>query len=80
MSLTTTLILMGAAASLLATAILLERRERKPGRPPLVPYPLLQFLALLAILLLAGHLISLVTGEPYRGRFGLAVWRPLAFG
>jgi len=70
MTLTTTLLLMACAAGLLGYAILRERRGYTPGRPPLVPYTLLQFLAVLALLLLAGHVISLLTGEPYRGRFG----------
>lgn len=70
MSLTTTLLLMACAAALLGYTVWRERRGYAPGRPPLVPYALVQFVAVLVLLLLAGHVISLLTGEPYRGRFG----------
>lgn len=70
MSLATTSILFGIALSVLALASWAARREYVPGRPPLVPYGLIQFAALLAALLLAGHLVSLLTGQPFTGRMG----------
>lgn len=68
MSLTVTLILMAVAAAALGLATWAARREYVPGRPPLVPYGLIQFVALLAFLLLAGHVVTLVTGTPFVGR------------
>ncbi|GAK33959.1 MULTISPECIES: hypothetical protein [Iodidimonas] len=65
-----TLILMGAALGLLGLATLGGRRAYVPGKPPLIPYGALQFLAILLILLFAGHLITLITGQPFRGRLG----------
>jgi len=70
MDLTTTLSLMAAAFAAFGLATWRARRGHPPGKPPLIPYGVIQFAALLAVLLLAGHVISLVTGEPYRGRFG----------
>jgi len=78
MDLTTTLILIGVALAIFGLATLRARQGYTPGKPPIIPYGVIQFAALLAVLLLAGHVISLVTGQPYRGRFGLVL--PFALG
>jgi hypothetical protein len=45
-----------------------ERRPREIGRPPLVPYTAIQVLAVLVIILMLAHLVSLLTGQPLEGR------------
>lgn len=57
------------AGGALLAANLLSRRPYVPGRPPLVPYVWIEILAALAALLLAAHLVSLVTGTPLVGRW-----------
>jgi hypothetical protein len=55
----------------LAIAGLANWRERRPsdfGRPPLVPYATIQLIAVVVIILMAAHLISLLTGHPLKGR------------
>jgi hypothetical protein len=46
-------------------------RERRPGvlgRPPLVPYTAIQLVAVLVIIVMLAHLVSLLTGQPLQGR------------
>ncbi|GEQ97340.1 hypothetical protein JCM17844_09770 [Iodidimonas gelatinilytica] len=69
MTLFVTLSLMGVTLLVLALTTLLSRREYVPGKPPLVPYGFVQFVAILVLLMLAGHVITLVTGTPFKGRF-----------
>jgi uncharacterized iron-regulated membrane protein len=45
-----------------------ERRPRPLGKPPLVPYTAIQILAVLVIILMLAHLVSLLTGHPLKGR------------
>jgi hypothetical protein len=45
-----------------------ERRPRDLGRPSLVPYSAIQVLAVLVIILMLAHLVSLLTGHPLEGR------------
>jgi hypothetical protein len=45
-----------------------ERRPRPIGQPSLVPYTAIQILAVLVIILMLAHLVSLLTGHPLRGR------------
>lgn len=67
--------------SLFATAVLLilsllaaalaNWRERRPhalGKAPLVSYPAIQMVAIVVAVLLIAHLVSLLTGQPLRGR------------
>lgn len=72
MSLALTLSLLAGAGIALFVIVWRERRaarsERGPGRVPLLPPPMLQFLLLVLIFLLLAHLLSLVTGTPHRGR------------
>lgn len=68
MSLTLTLLLLAGALSLVAFANWRERRERPLGSAPLVSYPALQMIGIVLAVLLMAHLVSLLTGQPLRGR------------
>jgi len=68
MSLTVTLLLLAATLSIIAFANWQERRKRPLGKTPLVSYPALQMLGILFVVLLLAHLVSLLTGQPLRGR------------
>ena len=60
-------VLLGA----LAIAVLANWRERRPrdlGRPPLVPSIAIQTIAIVVVILMLAHLVSLLTGQPIRGR------------
>ena len=69
MNLSTTLLLMALTAGILGLSLWRARADYVPGRPPLLPHGLVQFVCLILLLLLAGHVISLLTGTPWRGRF-----------
>ena len=69
LGLTETLVGLAVAAAILLAANLLSRRPYVPGRPPLLPYVWIEILAGLAALLLAAHLVSLLTGTPLVGRW-----------
>ena len=45
-----------------------ERRPRDLGQPSLVPYSAIQVLAVLVIILMLAHLVSLLAGAPLKGR------------
>lgn len=47
-----------------------SRKPYVPGEPPLVPYGAVQFVGFLVIILMAAHLITLLTGQPFTGRRG----------
>jgi hypothetical protein len=70
MSLGVTLVILAAAAVVFALATYKARQPYEPGRPPYVPYLVVQFVAVLAIILMAGHLVTLLTGKPFTGRLG----------
>lgn len=44
------------------------RKPAEPGRVRWVPYVGVQFLAILIMVLMLAHLVSLVTGQPLVGR------------
>lgn len=69
MSLETTLLLIVLTLALVGASLFLSRRPRLPGQLPLVPHGFVQFVGLVFLLMLIGHLISLLTGAPWRGRF-----------
>jgi hypothetical protein len=70
MDLPTTLISMAAAAAIFGWANWRQRKERDgiPGEVSLLPLTLIQMAAVVAVVVLAGHLISLATGVPFQGR------------
>ena len=70
MSLTVTLAILVAAALVFGWATYKARQPYEAGRPPFVPYLVVQFVAVLAVILMAGHLVSLLTGKPFTGRLG----------
>jgi hypothetical protein len=63
-----TVAVMLAALAVAALANWRERRPRDFGRPPLVPYATIQLIAVVVIILMAAHLVSLLTGQPLKGR------------
>jgi len=70
MYLTTTLTGMVVAGAILGWANWKQRKERDniPGEVSLIPLTLIQMAAVVAVVVLAGHLISLATGVPFQGR------------
>jgi hypothetical protein len=70
MSLTVTIAIIVVAALVFGLATYKARQPYEPGRPPTVPYLVIQFVAVLAIILMAGHLVTLLTGKPFTGRLG----------
>jgi hypothetical protein len=68
MSLELTLAVLFAALAVAALANWRERRPRDVGRPPLVSYTAIQVIAVLVVVLMLAHLVSLLTGQPLRGR------------
>jgi len=70
MSLAVTLGVLAVAAVLLALASYGARRPRDLGELPLMPYGAIQFLALVAIIVMLAHLVTLLTGHPLVGRLG----------
>ena len=69
MSLTLTLIILSVCLAVLGVAQIRERRKYEPGRITLIPWVPLQFLAMMGMILMLAHLVSLLTGEPLVGRF-----------
>jgi hypothetical protein len=67
MTLTVTLTVLGVCATLLVYTLWAERRPRDPLKPPLVPFPFVQFVAFLGIILMLAHLITIATGHPFSG-------------
>lgn len=70
MSLPWTLAGLIVAAAVLALSLWRARRPGAIGRAPLIPHGLVQFVALVALVALLGHLVSVVTGQPFVGRGG----------
>jgi predicted branched-subunit amino acid permease len=68
MSLTLTFLLLAGTFLVIVYANWQERREQPLGRAPLVSYPALQMIAIVVAVLLIAHLVSLLTGQPLRGR------------
>ncbi|MGI9509183.1 MAG: hypothetical protein ACR2QJ_07535 [Geminicoccaceae bacterium] len=68
MSLPITLFLLAASLLLVVFANWRERSERPLGKTPLLSYPALQMIGIVLAVLLVAHLVSLLTGQPLRGR------------
>ena len=69
MGLIPTLAALAAAVVAFVLALLLHRRPRDLGAVTLLPYGGIQFVALVAAVLMAAHLVTLLTGTPLIGRF-----------
>lgn len=68
MSLNVTLIVLAAAAVVFAAANYLGRRPRELGKLNYIPYTGLQFVALVVMIIMLAHLVTLWTGVPLQGR------------
>jgi hypothetical protein len=68
MSLTLTLVILAVCVAVLGIAQIRERRKYEPGRISLIPWVPLQFVAMMGMILMLAHLVSLLTGEPLVGR------------
>ncbi|MGI9436994.1 MAG: hypothetical protein ACR2Q4_19550 [Geminicoccaceae bacterium] len=68
MSLVTTIVILVAALVVVALANWRERQPRALGKMPLVSYPAMQMIGIVIAVLMVAHLVSLLTGQPLRGR------------
>ena len=68
MNLPATLSVMAVAALAFALSTWRARKPAEPGRPRLIPMGAVQFVALLVVILMAAHLISLLTGQTLTSR------------
>ena len=69
MGLAATLVALVLAVALAVFANWQERRQRPVGDPPLVSYTAIQMVAIVVAILMAAHLVSLLTGHPLTSRF-----------
>ena len=67
MTLTVTLLILAGTAAVFAWSVWRVRRE-VPGDPSLIPHGAIQVLCGIAVILMAAHLVSLLTGQPLTGR------------
>lgn len=70
MSLTVTLVVLALGAALFVWSNWDARRQRPLGEVSLVPHTMLQIVALIAVVAMAAHLVTLLTGTPLTGRRG----------
>ncbi|MDD9902124.1 MAG: hypothetical protein OXT06_01015 [Rhodospirillaceae bacterium] len=64
-----TLVGLALAVAIFAGAAYLERRPKEDGRPRWTPYIAIQMIALVGIVLACAHLVTLLTGTHFVGRF-----------
>jgi uncharacterized membrane protein YidH (DUF202 family) len=69
MGLAATLVVLVLAVAAAVFANWQERRQRPAGNPPLVSYTAVQMIAIVVAILMAAHLVSLLTGHPLTSRF-----------
>jgi hypothetical protein len=69
MGLTATGVVLAVAVAIAGFANWQERRRHLMATPPLVSYTAIQMLAIVIALLMAAHLVSLLTGHPLTSRF-----------
>lgn len=70
MDLLTTLIALGAGLGLFTFARWQSGRERLPGHVTLIPYTMIQIFAVVTCLVLLAHLVTLISGIPFKSRYG----------
>lgn len=70
MTLTWTLLLLMTSIGLVALSWWGQRRPRESFDAPLIPWTTLQVGAVIVFILAAAHLVSLLTGQPFKGRLG----------
>lgn len=70
LALTPTLLILTAATGLFAWSNWRQRQEPDLLRPRMLPHTLIMAVALLVMILMLAHLVSLATGRPLTGRFG----------
>lgn len=68
MGLGATLTILGVALAIAGLANWRERRPR-PGHPSLVPYTAIQIVAIVVVVLMGAHVVSLLTGQQLTSRF-----------
>jgi hypothetical protein len=68
MDLESTLLTLLAAVGFVIFCNIMSRRPPAPGKVRLLPYTALQFIGLLLAVLMLGHLVTLLTGQPFKGR------------
>lgn len=69
MSMTATIIVLVISAAVFGFANWRARKPYEPGKPDMVPWVPIQFAAILGVVLMLAHLVSLLTGQPLTGRF-----------
>ena len=69
MSLTLTILLMTASLTLAVLAHVMQNKPKTSFEPSLIPWTFVQMAAIVLVLMLAAHLVSLLTGSPLKSRF-----------
>ena len=70
MSLPVTVTVLLIAVAVAAFAGHRQRRPAELGEPRLIPYVGVQIAAVVVVLLMLAHLVTLLSGQPFTGRFG----------
>jgi hypothetical protein len=68
MSLTVTLAILGGAFALFLFSTYKSRKPVEIGEVRLVPYTALQYVAIVVIVVMLAHVVSIWTGKPLEGR------------
>jgi hypothetical protein len=71
MSLEVTIAIFILAASATLISVIGARRPRELGRIWTPPWHLIQFIGILTMMLMAAHMITLISGQPFTGRSAL---------
>ncbi len=63
-----TLVGLAISGGLFAFALIMSNRPIVPGEVRMFPYTALMFISIMAIIVLVGHLLTLLTGTPLVGK------------